>query len=180
MWKEEKDRWAGSRPIWNQHNYFVNNVRDDGTIPPMSEVQATWTAGGPNSVRQHVQGATGRPLSLADVTTAGVAEFTCNPAVGTATVTVDLCNRGTVALRPGEAELAMIKDSTNILCQKSNEDLLESGNCAEIECDIPVTPSAPAFDLTIMGDPSSKVQECFEGNNRSIISGVSCGPDVPR
>ena len=182
VWKESKDRWAGSRPIWNQHNYFVNNVRDDGTIPPMSEVQATWTAGGPNSFRQNVQGATGRPLSLADVTTAGVAEFECNPAVGRATVTVDLCNRGTVALRPGDAELALIRTdgSTQILCQKSNEELLESGTCAEIECEIPVTPSAEPFDVTIMGDPSSKVQECFETNNRSVISRVSCGPDVPR
>jgi len=182
VWKEVQDRWAGSRPIWNQHNYFVNNVRDDGTIPPMSEVQATWTAGGPNSFRQNVQGATGRPLSLADVTTAGSADFECKPAVSQATVTVDLCNRGTVALRPGDAEIALVRSdrATQILCQKSNEELLESGQCAEIACDIPVTPSAPPFDVSILGDPAAKIRECFEGNNRAIISGVGCGPDVPR
>jgi len=25
--------WMGSRPIWNQHNYHINNINDDGTLP---------------------------------------------------------------------------------------------------------------------------------------------------
>ncbi|MFQ5859549.1 MAG: CARDB domain-containing protein, partial [Anaerolineae bacterium] len=27
------DRWAPTRPIWNQHTYHVTNVEDDGTVP---------------------------------------------------------------------------------------------------------------------------------------------------
>jgi VCBS repeat protein len=184
VWKEENDRWAGSRPIWNQHNYFVTNVRDDGTIPPMGEVQNHWQGGGPNSFRQNVQGTTGRSLTLADVTTAGVPAFKCNPSLGTATVTVDLCNRGAVALRPDEAEIALVdarpERTTNVLCRQRNEEAIESGKCAEVECDIAVPPGQDPFDVMIMGDPTDQVRECYEQNNRSLLSRVSCDPLGPQ
>lgn len=30
---ERDDAWVGARRIWNQHDYHVTNVREDGTIP---------------------------------------------------------------------------------------------------------------------------------------------------
>jgi hypothetical protein len=30
---ENDDAWVGTRRIWNQHDYHVTNVREDGTIP---------------------------------------------------------------------------------------------------------------------------------------------------
>jgi VCBS repeat protein len=184
VWKEKDDRWAGSRPIWNQHNYFVTNVRDDGTIPPMSQVQSHWQAGGPNTFRQNVQGTTGRSLTLADVTTAGVPAFECNSGLGTATVTVDLCNRGAVALRPEEAEIALVdarpERATNVLCRQRNEEAIDSGDCVEVKCDIPVPPRQDPFDVLIMGDPTDQVHECYEQNNRSLLSRVSCDPLGPQ
>jgi len=182
VWKEKDDRWAGSRPVWNQHNYYITNVRDDGTIPKMSEAQSHWANGGPNSFRQNVQGATGRSLSLADVTTAGVPTIDCNPRVGLATVEVDLCNRGVVELAAGETEIALVREDepTTVLCQQRNDSALGSGECATISCDIPVTPRAEPFNVLIVGDALDQVSECGENNNRSVISRVSCAPDVPR
>lgn len=183
VWKEENDRWAGSRPVWNQHNYFVTNVRDDGTIPKMTEVQPHWTAGGPNTFRQNVQGATGKSLTLADVTTAGASTFTCQPAQNLATVQVDLCNRGGRALRANETEVALINpaEPTRLLCQERNAQAIEPGRCLQVTCDVPVIPNTPAFDLQILGDPASQVNECFEGNNVSVISRIACDPQlVPR
>jgi hypothetical protein len=29
-----RDNWAGTRPIWNQFNYHITNVNEDGSIPP--------------------------------------------------------------------------------------------------------------------------------------------------
>ncbi len=31
--RDVKDRWIQARRIWNQHAYYVTNVREDGTIP---------------------------------------------------------------------------------------------------------------------------------------------------
>jgi len=184
VWKEKDDRWAGSRPIWNQHNYFVTNVRDDGTIPSMSEVQNFWQAGGPNTFRQNVQGTTGNSLKLADLTTAGVPAFVCNPGERTATVTVDLCNRGASELRADQAEIALVdarpERATSVLCRQRNKKAIPNGSCEEVTCDIPVPPAQPPFDVIIMGDPTDQVHECFEQNNRSLISRVSCDPLGPQ
>jgi hypothetical protein len=183
VWKEATDRWAGSRPVWNQHNYFVTNVRDDGTIPKMTEVQPHWTAGGPNTFRQNVQGETGKSLTLADVTTAGASTFTCRPAENLATVQVDLCNRGGRALRANETQIALrnAAEPTRLLCQERNEQAIEPGRCVQVTCDIPVIPQSPPFDLEILGDALTEVDECYESNNVSIIARVACDPVlVPR
>ena len=175
VWKEAQDRWAGSRPIWNQHNYHITNVRDDGTIPRMSEVEPHWK-GGPNSYRQNVQGETGRSLSLSDITTAGVPTIECNPAIGEATVKVDLCNRGASPLRPEQTEIALVRGDapTTVLCQEQSDDVIQSGECVEITCDIPVPPRTDPFDILILGDPQDQVRECSENNNRSMIYRVNC------
>jgi hypothetical protein len=181
VWKERDDRWAGSRPIWNQHNYFVVNVNDDGTIPPMGEVQSLWEDGGPNTFRKNVQGATGRSLALADLTTAGDPSVDCNPNRGIATLTVGVCNRGANALRAEEAEIALRDQArpTQILCQQRNPTAIASGSCIEINCDIPITPGGAPIDVMIMGDPTEQVNECYEANNLSFIQRVSCAPAGP-
>lgn len=33
VFEEENDSWVGTRGIWNQHAYSIDNVNDDGTIP---------------------------------------------------------------------------------------------------------------------------------------------------
>lgn len=182
VWREANDRWAGSRPIWNQHNYFVTNVRDDGTIPPMNQVRSHWAAGGPNTFRQNVQGETGKSLSLVDITTAGVPIFECKPAQNVATVQVDLCNRGANRLREGETQVAVVNmaEPTNILCQQQNDTEIDVGECITLSCDVPVSPRAAPFDLMILGDPLAQVDECLEGNNAAPIYGVSCQDVVPR
>jgi hypothetical protein len=181
VWREAQDRWAGSRPIWNQHNYFVTNVRDNGTIPPMGEVQSHWAAGGPNTFRQNVQGTTGKSLSLVDVTTVGLPTFDCKPAQSLATVTWDLCNRGATMLRQDQTEIALVNmaQPTNVLCQERNDRDLNPGECIELSCDIPVSPRSAPFDLMIMGDPLRQVDECIEDNNRSLIEGVFCQSNNP-
>jgi fibro-slime domain-containing protein/RHS repeat-associated protein len=33
VYGDKNDTWVGARAIWNEHNYHVTNVEDDGTIP---------------------------------------------------------------------------------------------------------------------------------------------------
>jgi hypothetical protein len=182
VWEEADDRWAGSRPVWNQHSYFVTNVNDDGTIPEMGAVTSHWNVerGGPNTYRQNIQGATGSSLGLVDVTTAGVAAFKCLDGQNLAEVTVDLCNRGSAPLQPADASLELVEAArpTNVLCRKANTELvtqaLAPGSCTEVICTIPVTAGAAPFNVVIVGDPADRVEECYEDNNSSIIARVSC------
>src|SRR6185436_15660169 len=56
VYRDALDRWAASRPVWNQHAYAVTNVEDDGTIPRSSEWARNWEDPGLNDFRQNVQG----------------------------------------------------------------------------------------------------------------------------
>lgn len=173
VWREQNDRWAGSRPIWNQHAYFVTNVDDNGIVPRMSDAQNHWR-GGPNTFRQNVQGDTGFSLSRPDLTTSGVPSFNC--VGGRARVQVDVCNRGLEPIPAGQATAALIESGNpqNTLCRLAAEDALAPGGCVPLTCDVQVPPSAGRIDVMIMADPGSDISECNEGNNLSTISGVFC------
>src|SRR5690606_27875615 len=44
--RDRLDRWASSRPLWNQHAYSVTNVNDDATIPSTSQWLPNYTQPG--------------------------------------------------------------------------------------------------------------------------------------
>ncbi len=178
VWTVEDDTWMGSRPIWNQHNYFVTNVEDDGTVP--AKAPSHWNArdGGPNTFRQNVQGKTGSSLNRPDITTAGLPQFTCIASQNLADVTVDLCNRGLDPVEKAEASVALVRtdQATPELCRLQNSQVLAAGKCEPVTCTIPVTKGAAPFDITIY---SAGLDECDEANNTSFISRVSCPVDIP-
>jgi hypothetical protein len=60
----------------------------------------------------------------------------------------------------------------NVLCNPTNEEALPSQGCVELTCTIP-TPGR-GFDITIMGDATTRIAECDEANNLSSISQVFC------
>jgi len=177
VWKETESanaHWAGSRPVWNQHAYFVTNVKDDGTIPRMSEFQNNWAKGMPNTYRQNVQGKTGIPLSRGDITTTGAPNFSC--VLGKARIKVSICNRGLQTLPADKVTAALIetgKPSNQLCTMQATADLAE-GACADLSCDIPVPPNSQTINVTIFGDPTDAIEECNEANNQSTISGISC------
>jgi len=79
--RDELDRWAASRPVWNQHAYAVSHVGDRGEIPRTSAVTPNWSDPALNSFRQNVQGDL-ESLGVPDLTAAsevGPLEFLCDP-----------------------------------------------------------------------------------------------------
>ena len=42
VYEERDDLWVGTRSIWNQHAYSINNINDDGTVPANPE--SSWLA----------------------------------------------------------------------------------------------------------------------------------------
>jgi hypothetical protein len=51
VYEDSTKRWIPTRRIWNQHAYYVSNVREDGTIPP--HPQPSWT--GLNTFRTNAE-----------------------------------------------------------------------------------------------------------------------------
>jgi len=182
IWSDAEQKWAGSRPVWNQHAYSVSNVRDDGTIPPMDRIASQWNSPeiDPNSLRQNVQGQSRVSLALPDLTVSADPVGRCLLNQQRAQVSLSLCNRGLRELASGQASVALVDaaDPARSLCQLTNANVLRSGTCETLSCDVDVPYTNSGFDIAVLADPAGSVSECTEGtNNTALISNVFCQRD---
>ena len=174
--RDEKDRWAASRPVWNQHAYAVTHVGDRGEIPKSSAVALNWKQPGLNNFRQNVQGdleALGEP----DLTAGGdVGAVKCDGTV--ATVEARVCNRGTLPMVSG-TEVSFFKDSEtgSLLCTAPIAQALKVGECTIVSCKADL--GGETVDVFVKVDPQSLSKECHENNNAALYRGVACGA-VPK
>jgi hypothetical protein len=178
--KSADKRWAGSRPMWNEYSYSINNVNDDGTIPSMSDVSSMWNAPAqyPNSLRQNVQGKTGISLQRSDLTVSASPLVKCQRgAISRATLSANLCNRGLAPVPAGSVNVKMATEKApdSALCEVANKQLLAAGKCEPISCDVAVPRSAENVNIVVSAEPTNAVPECTGGlNNTALISNVYC------
>ncbi|MEC7522653.1 MAG: VCBS repeat-containing protein [Myxococcota bacterium] len=172
--RDELDRWAASRPVWNQHAYAVTHVGDDGAIPRSSAVAPNWRDPALNNFRQNVQGELDA-RGLADLTAAseaGPLRVLCE-GERLATLPAQICNRGTLPLAAGtEIAFRLGAPDGPELCRTPVPVALTVGMCTEVTC----TGTLPeeAVDLFVEVDPEGLEEECWEGNNFAILRDVSC------
>ncbi len=170
--RDEQDRWAASRPVWNQHAYAVTHVGDRGEIPKSSSVLVNWKQPGLNNFRQNVQGdleALGEP----DLTAGGnVGAVKCEGTV--ATVEARVCNRGTLPMVSG-TEVSFFKDTETgaLLCTAPIPQALKVGECTIVSCKADL--KGDTIDVFVKVDPQGLSKECHENNNAAIYRGVACG-----
>ncbi|RLB52434.1 MAG: hypothetical protein DRJ42_14880 [Deltaproteobacteria bacterium] len=170
--RDEFDRWAASRPVWNQHAYSVTHVGDRGEIPRTSAVGINWRDPDLNNFRQNVQGDL-EALGVADLTAhvRGVTPLECRD--GMATVNARVCNRGRLPLGGGLV-VALREGATDgpEFCRTTIETPIEIGECVTISC----TTTAPeeAVDIYVVPDPDGEIDECHEDNNWGRLEGVVC------
>lgn len=175
--RDPMDRWASSRPIWNQHAYSVTHVTDDARIPRSSEVQPNWTQPGLNNFRQNTQGELG-VLALADLTVVfDDLEGLCGGS-GDTTLGARVCNRGTANVQDGVTVAFVEADSVQALpgtpiCSTETLGLLQPGDCEPVACDGTVTDAERLFVLV---DPDDEVADCHPGNNDGAALAAICGP----
>lgn len=167
IYRDARDRWAGSRPIWNQHAYHVTNVQDDGRVPRTSMAQRNWATMGLNNFRQNVQGGTG-DLPGSDLTVGGL-QAVCEGA--NTRLRAQVCNRGRVPLDRGIVVVFRqaggggdggADGGTGELCRLLTSDPIGPGVCTAVECLAPV-PARGRFEAT--ADPDDTLLECHEENN---------------
>ncbi len=171
--RDAMDRWASSRPIWNQHAYAVTHVDERGVVPRTSAWANNWDVTGLNNFRQNVQGELDA-LGVADLTAAseaGPLMVLCDGMI--ATLPAQICNRGTLPLAAG-TEIAFHVGAPDgaELCRAPVPVALTVGMCTEVTC----TGTLPAdtVDLYVIVDPDGEEEECWEGNNVAVLREVQC------
>lgn len=174
--RDELDRWAASRPVWNQHAYAVTHVDNFAGIPATSAVAENWNDPALNNFRQNVQGdldALGEP----DLTAGGdVGAVEC---VGTlATIEARVCNRGTLPMVSG-TDVAFYRDTDGgpLLCSAPIPVALQVGECYVVSCEADL--GGEVIDVFVKVDPDGNTTECWENNNAALYKGVGCG-QVPQ
>jgi hypothetical protein len=170
--RDEQDRWAASRPVWNQHAYAVTHVGDHGEIPSTSQVKVNWKDPALNNFRQNVQGDL-EALGVPDLTAGGdVGVVQC---VGTmATIEARVCNRGTLPMVSG-TEVSFFEGSATgpLLCTAAIPKALAVAECLVVSCQADL--GTKTIDVFVKVDPQGLSQECWEQNNTALYKGVACG-----
>ncbi|MCB9622174.1 MAG: hypothetical protein H6723_02435 [Sandaracinus sp.] len=171
--RDVEDRWAASRPIWNQHAYSVTHVRDDGTVPRTRDVARNHADPTLNNFRMNAQGDLER-RGAADLTVS-LADEICG-ATGETTLGANVCNRGTNPVPDGARVVFYVGDpmDATIACETTLPRLLDPGVCTEVGCPYTI-PEGERPDVTVVVDPDGEVFECRDGNNRGVIPAVFCG-----
>ncbi|MBU0607232.1 MAG: VCBS repeat-containing protein, partial [Armatimonadetes bacterium] len=170
--RDETDRWAASRPVWNQHAYAVTHVNDDGTIPKTSQVKLNWKEPGLNNFRQNVQGGL-EALGVPDLTAGGdVGMVQCQGTV--ATIEAKVCNRGTLPMVSG-TKVTFYEGSLAgpALCSAPIPTVLGVAECTVVSCDVNL--GGKTVDVFVQVDPDYETDECWENNNAALYHGVGCG-----
>ncbi|MBN1771518.1 MAG: VCBS repeat-containing protein, partial [Deltaproteobacteria bacterium] len=178
IYADVRDRWAGSRMIWNQHAYDVTNVNDDGTIPRGSAVRRNWEVAGLNNFRQNVQGDLER-AAAADLTVAG-ADFgrDCTEDDPELPLVARVCNRGLLGAAAGAVVVFYDGDPASggtEVCRTTTTRALGTAECEEVGCTWSGPPIAVPLDVWVAVDPDAAFAECLDGNNFGTLE-ASCPP----
>ncbi len=166
------DRWVNTRTIWNQHAYSVTHIDAAGKVPRTSQWSRNWTQAGLNNFRQNSPGDGLPPGAIPDLTIRR-AKVTCEPSGG-ATVTAEICNRGTEPVAQG-LPVAVYAAGTppSVQCMATTTERITPGNCTEASCLWTAGPGDGHVSADDRGDGSGIGLECREDNNQLAIS-VTC------
>ncbi|WAS92841.1 FG-GAP repeat domain-containing protein [Nannocystis punicea] len=175
--RDRLDRWASSRPLWNQHAYSVTNVDDDGGIPAISQWPANFLQPDLNNYRQNRQGDT-PPAALPDIT-GKLGDQSCMGKDGKVVLTSTVCNRGKKAVGANLPATFYLGDPADgmVLCVAYTSEPVPVEECRDVSCTIDDTVNGT---VTVVVDDDGQggefALECFENNNSDAIQIKDCSP----
>ena len=152
------DSWVTTRQIWNQHQYHITNVNEDGSIPAVEA--NNWETF--NNFRLNVQTAAGGALAAPDLIPSYIR---VNPVGGGDEITVRVGNGGsalvgagvTVDFYDGDPSLG----GTSLIGSSVTSGSLAPGAWEDVSITVP---DAPSTIWVVVDDPSLN-NECNENNN---------------
>jgi hypothetical protein len=174
VFKDLRDLWVGTRPIWNQHAYHVTNVSDDGSIPVQE--QTHWTDPATNMFRANPVGNPdySAPDLAAELRDVGLSTAACPQ---TLRISVRVWNRGAVLVSQGVpisvyagpatgAPAATVRTASAIL----------PGASELVAIDLPGPTAAQDYTIVVNDDGTGEgvVGECDRANNAVPLSQLRC------
>jgi hypothetical protein len=181
VFKDRLNRWASSRPMWNQHAYSITNIKDDGTIPSTSAwVQNFDLANNPhlNNYRQNRQGTSGFE-DLPDITGRFADAQTC--VFGGSTgfiVQASVCNRGKRAV-PIAVPATFYDDMGRKLCTLYTDGPVPTGGaCKVVGCSVAGDLAGKKITVVVNDDGmgGKGTVECNPNNNSAQTMVTACEP----
>ena len=165
--RDRLDRWASSRPLWNQHAYSVTNINDDLTTPSTSAWEANQSVAGLNNFRQNTQGAAAAG-DLPDITGSIDPHSACISSGNSAQLSATVCNRGKRAV--GAAMPATFYAGSvapeNVVCVSYTSGAVPVGGCLEVTCDIGDSVEGEiVLVVNDDGEGGRATVECIDDNN---------------
>lgn len=174
--RDPMDRWAASRPVWNQHAYSVTHITDDARVPRTSEMRRNWEVPGLNNFRQNVQGSLGT-VAIADLTVSVARASDLCGVSGPVTLNARVCNRGTNPVADGAVirfELEGVDGGAGpTLCDARTMRLLASGTCTDVEC-MGNLPANMGRNVRVRVDPDEAIADCHRRNNVGRVPIGTC------
>jgi hypothetical protein len=169
IYRDPEDRWANSRPVWNQHAYSVAHIGDDLRVPKASEFVNNWQTPGLNNFRQNAQGGLGF-LKVADLTVELLdLGALCDLRAGNKVLQAEVCNRGTNPVQDGVDVAFLETDDPNkgpeeavVVCKATTNKLLQPGECETVACNAELSGMGNVY---VDVDPEDTIADCHPGNN---------------
>jgi len=179
VYRDKLDRWASSRPLWNQHAYNISNIGDDGKVPATASFKPNYLDPALNNFRQNRQGSTS--ADLADITGAlDGADACATNADGSVTFTGKICNRGlrgVGAAMPATFYVGAVSDGKSV-CSTQTDGPVPVGACKNIACNVAGATVADNSVITMVVNDAGKgsriTDECNYDNNTASTTIASC------
>jgi hypothetical protein len=172
--RDRLDRWASSRPVWNQHTYSITSIGDDLRVPRTSAWMQSFALDGPNSYRANAQGSVGS--SFVPDLTVRHGSIACTAVGGGDVLEATVCNRGWRAVGASLPIRFESMDGT-LLCTAFTERALPAATCQPVQCTATTAEAGGRVRVIANrdGDGRPTTLECDDDNNVLEADVVGCG-----
>jgi hypothetical protein len=179
VYRDVLDRWADSRPLWNQHAYSITNINDNGTIPATKDWKQNFLDPKLNNYRANRQGDKSANL-LPDITGALTLGDVCHTSGDKVVLAGKVCNRG---LRVVGANMPATfyngpPADGKVLCVSYTSGPVQLGNaCLPVSCELPAQDVVGSDVYMVVNDDGqghATTEECNTDNNTDKIAISEC------
>ncbi len=173
VYSDANDKWVRSRTIWNQHDYSVTNINEDGTVPKTSSWTNNCDDQKLNNFSENVPG-NANGLATGDATAGASNMYSCAGSI--ATLTAPVCNRGSDPIGAG-LSVGFYVAGTKV-CGTQTMQALQPGQCETVSCAWSNAPPdmGSAIDVDVIANDDMQYKECKSGNDHGTVLGVFCKP----
>ncbi len=179
VYRDVLDRWADSRPLWNQHAYSITNIDDDGKIPATKDWKQNFLDPKLNNYRANRQGDKSANL-LPDITGALTQGDVCQLNGDKVVLTGKVCNRGlrvVGANMPATFYKGPPADG-RVLCVSYTTGPVQLGNaCLPVSCELAAEDVVGSVVYMLVNDDGqghATTEECNVNNNTDKVTVADC------